>query len=171
MHGPPEHARLRGHFSSSRACSSSSYHFHNKWSRCNALPTAVRPVPLDVRGIRLLDRSDRRGGFCVVFVGLPVAIGIVVLRYRCYEIDIINRTLVYGTLTVRYLRIRSYCVSTGPTSSGRRDWRRCSSPGAAWDVPRGPCSSPSIASTSSCISQLGKPYRRSSASERACNIP
>ena len=35
-----------------------------------------------------------------VFAGIPVAVGVAVLKYRLYEIDlIINRTLVYGSLT------------------------------------------------------------------------
>jgi hypothetical protein len=37
----------------------------------------------------------------VVLIAMPSAIGIAVLRYRLYEIDlIINRTLVYGSLTI-----------------------------------------------------------------------
>ena len=39
--------------------------------------------------------------FAAVAIGQPTAIGIAVLRHRLYEIDIIiNRTLVYGSLTV-----------------------------------------------------------------------
>jgi signal transduction histidine kinase len=39
--------------------------------------------------------------FTVAGTAIPISIGIAILRYRLYEIDlIINRTLVYGTLTV-----------------------------------------------------------------------
>jgi hypothetical protein len=37
----------------------------------------------------------------VSFTAVPIAVGLAVLKYRLYEIDIlINRTLVYGSLTV-----------------------------------------------------------------------
>jgi hypothetical protein len=57
----------------------------------------VGPDSLDWLWIRQL-------GFAlwvIGFVGVPIAIGIAIFKYRLYEIDvIINRTLVYGALTV-----------------------------------------------------------------------
>jgi len=44
--------------------------------------------------------------FGVVLIAIPTAIGIAVLRYHLYDIDIlINRTLVYGSLTVALVLI------------------------------------------------------------------
>jgi hypothetical protein len=44
--------------------------------------------------------------FLVGVAGIPVAAGIAILRYRLYEIDIlINRTLVYGSLTVMLVAV------------------------------------------------------------------
>jgi len=45
------------------------------------------------------------------FAGVPVAVGVAILRYRLYEIDlIINRALVYGMLTAMLVLVYIGCV-------------------------------------------------------------
>jgi hypothetical protein len=61
------------------------------------------------------------------FVGVPVAVGIAILRYRLYEIDIIiNRALVYGSLTAMLVTLyfggivilqRGFVLLTGEQST------------------------------------------------------
>jgi len=47
----------------------------------------------------------------LAFLGLPISIGVAVLRYRLYDIDIIiNRTLVYGSLTAMLVLVYVGCV-------------------------------------------------------------
>ena len=65
-----------------------------KWFLYAAAPIPLLPVsallPLVVDAV----------AFAWVLLGLPAAVGISVLRYRLYDIDVlINRTLVYGSLT------------------------------------------------------------------------
>jgi hypothetical protein len=49
----------------------------------------------------------------VAFFGLPLSLGVAMLRYRLYEIDIIiNRTLVYGPLTATLLAVYFGGVAT-----------------------------------------------------------
>jgi hypothetical protein len=61
-----------------------------------------------------------------LMAGIPIAIGVAILKYRLYDIDdLINRTLVYGSLTVPLALIyvgawssyRAPCAFTGQEST------------------------------------------------------
>jgi ADP-ribosylglycohydrolase len=52
----------------------------------------------------------------LAFAGVPVAIGFAVLKYRLYDIDVvINRTLVYGSLTAMLVALYFGSVATTQT--------------------------------------------------------
>ena len=92
-----------------------------KWFVYAVAPVLVMPIEDYLPGI------ISSVALAAVLIGLPTAIGIAVLKYRLYEIDIlINRTLVYGSLTAMLVALyfggivvlqRVFVALTGETST------------------------------------------------------
>jgi len=74
------------------------------------LVSPLIPIPAAVRGTVFGVLIDNTLFHCVVLL-IPLSIGFSILRYRLYDIDLlINRTLVYGTLTILLALIYFGCV-------------------------------------------------------------
>jgi hypothetical protein len=128
-------------------------------------------------------------GFAAVVVGIPVAVGVTVLRHRLYDIDrLINRTVVYGLLTALLgLGYAGVVLLLGQLFGGVTDkppsWAvagatlvvaRCSSPPAAasntrWTgVSTGAATTPPRPSGRSARGAATTPPRPSGRSARGC---
>ena len=67
-----------------------------------SLPTYTVLEAVDLRWLQMVGYVPALIGI----VGFPTAVGIAIARYRLYDIDIlINRTLVYGTLTATLIAL------------------------------------------------------------------
>ena len=72
------------------------------WGEAPRFPPTPSLEAVDLRGLQMVGYVPALIGI----VGFPTAVGIAIARYRLYDIDIlINRTLVYGTLTATLIAL------------------------------------------------------------------
>ncbi|HEX5848492.1 MAG TPA: hypothetical protein VFY59_04790 [Rubrobacter sp.] len=86
-----------------------------KWFATAAALFAATSIVYSVLFARVAEQAGQISTL-LAFAGIPVAVGVAILRHRLYDIDVvINRTLVYGTLTAMLIAVYSVGVAATQT--------------------------------------------------------
>ena len=86
-----------------------------KWFATAAALFAATSIVYSVLFARVAEQAGQISTL-LAFAGIPVAVGVAILRHRLYDIDVvINRTLVYGTLSAMLIAVYSVGVAATQT--------------------------------------------------------